>query len=139
MSALAAERDTKERRGLIHAYPVQAGAVLYAGGIGVLEAGYLCPAYEATGLVTVGRIRASADNSAGNDGDIQAEVQEGEFYYANSSGADLIAQADVGAVCYVVDDQTVAKTDGGGARSAAGKINGVDAGGVWVLMSPATA
>jgi hypothetical protein len=31
-----------------------------------------------------------------------------------------------------VDDQTVAKTDGTGARSVAGKVFDVDSGGVWV-------
>ena len=45
---------------------------------------------------------------------------------------DLIAKADIGAICYVVDNQTVAKTDNSTARKAAGKIIDVDADGVWV-------
>jgi hypothetical protein len=50
----------------------------------------------------------------------------------NSAAADLIAKADIGASCYVVDDQTVAKTNGGGARPRAGKVFDVDEYGVWV-------
>jgi len=38
-----------------------------------------------------------------------------------------------------VDDQTVALTDGTGARSRAGIIAGVDSDGVWVQFTPNTA
>ena len=38
------------------------------------------------------------------------------------------------AVCYIVDDQTVAKTDGSSARSKAGTIVNVDDQGVWVRI-----
>ena len=37
--------------------------------------------------------------------------------FANSAAADAITLADVGADCYMVDDQTVAKTHGGNTRS----------------------
>jgi hypothetical protein len=40
--------------------------------------------------------------------------------------------ADVGKQCYLVDDQTVAKTDGTNTRSPAGFVRDVDADGVWV-------
>ena len=33
---------------------------------------------------------------------------------------------------YIVDDETVAKTDGTATRSAAGKVVGLDSDGVWV-------
>ena len=48
--------------------------------------------------------------------------------------ADAIVRADVGADCYIVDDQTVAKTNGSNTRSVAGKIIAVDADGVWVKI-----
>jgi hypothetical protein len=38
----------------------------------------------------------------------------------------------IGNDCYIVDDQTVAKTNGTATRSIAGKIRAVDAQGVWV-------
>ena len=43
-----------------------------------------------------------------------------------------MTQADLGKSCYIVDDQTVAKTSGGATRSLAGKVVGVDVDGVWV-------
>ena len=50
---------------------------------------------------------------------------------------DLIAQADAGSDCYIVDDQTVAKTSGTNTRSRAGIVLAVDAdGGVWVQVGP---
>lgn len=54
------------------------------------------------------------------------------FQFANSAAGDAIAAGDIGNTCYIVDDQTVAKTDNSGARKAAGKIVDVDANGVWV-------
>ena len=43
-----------------------------------------------------------------------------------------VVQADLGKTCYIVDDETVAKTDGTATRSAAGKVVGLDSDGVWV-------
>ena len=70
----------------------------------------------------------------GANGAISVQVKRGTFKYGNSSAGDLIAQADVGADCYIVDDQTVAKTNGSSTRSVAGKIIAVDADGVWVKI-----
>ena len=46
-----------------------------------------------------------------------------------------ITAADIDASAYIVDDETVAKTDGGGTRSIAGTIKQVDAAGVWILFA----
>lgn len=74
----------------------------------------------------------TVDNSYGNNGDKLVVVRPGIYAWKNSSGADAVTQADVGSTCYVVDDETVAKTDGGGTRSAAGVVIAVDQDGVWV-------
>ena len=50
----------------------------------------------------------------------------------NSSSADLIEGDDIGKTAYIVDDETVALTDGSSSRSAAGTIYDVDDLGVWV-------
>ena len=50
----------------------------------------------------------------------------------NSAAGDAITRAEIGDVCYIVDDETVAKTNGTSTRSAAGTIRDVDAQGVWV-------
>ncbi|MDP3875855.1 MAG: hypothetical protein Q8Q50_02630 [Methylobacter sp.] len=132
--ALAKDRHTPARSGQQFTYPL-AAALVYAGSIGVINAsGYLTKGATATGLKCVGRISGQVDNSAGNAGDVTGNVENGVFQWANSAAGDAITLAEVGTVCYIVDDQTVAKTSGGGTRSPAGIIEDVDSGGVWVRM-----
>jgi hypothetical protein len=132
--ALSSERETQQRVGATRGYPVSADAVIYKGGLVVLDGGYAAPGDEATDLIAVGRAEQSVDNTGGSDGDQVVEVREGVFMWDNSADADEITQADAGATCYVVDDETVAKTDGTGTRSAAGVVVGgnEDGSGIWV-------
>lgn len=114
------------------AYPVNGGATLTAGKLAALDAqGNLVVPTEATGLIVVGRVESKAggiaagqdvDNSAGADGDVSADVRPGVYFLDNSGGADEITQAEIGEVCYVIDGETVAKTDGGATRSVAGIV-----------------
>jgi len=48
----------------------------------------------------------------------------------------LIAITEIGTDCYIVDDNTVAKTNGTSTRSRAGKVVDVNANGVFVLVFP---
>ncbi len=132
MAALSAPRNTPERRGDILAFPVAASTTIFQGGLVVLAAGYAAPGSVATGLIAVGRAEHSATAVAA--GSATVEVRRGVFRFGNSATTDLIAQADVGADCYIVDDQTVAKTNGTNTRSRAGKVVAVDADGVWVQV-----
>lgn len=135
MTALTEERPTREADYKVQNHPVAAAVTCLAGAIAVLDAaGNVKPAVTATGLTCVGRFEQTVDNSGGSAGDLTANVMNGIFRYANSASSDLIARAEIGDVCYLVDDQTVAKTDGSSARSAAGTIIDVDATGVWVKM-----
>lgn len=131
MAALTAPRNTLQRVGDVTAYPVAADTVIHQGGLVVLAAGYAAPGSTATGLVAVGRAESSVNNAGGAAGAQQVEARVGVFRFANSV-ADPIAAADRGSACYIVDDQTVAKTSGSGTRSLAGTVYGVDADGVWV-------
>lgn len=73
------------------------------------------------------------DNSAGIDAAIFAHIEPGTRKMMNSSGGDLIAVTNRFQDCFIVDNQTVALTDGGGNRSLAGKIIAIDDdGGVFV-------
>lgn len=132
MPALAAARNTKELAGEVFGLPVAASTTCYQGGLAVLNAGYAAPGTTATGLIAVGRFEETA--VAVSAGDVSVRVKRGTFKYDNSSAGDAIAQADVGADCYIVNDQTVAKTSATGTRSRAGKIAGVDSDGVWVQI-----
>ena len=134
MTALTSARNTPERAGDVLGYPVKASVKPIQGGIAGLSAGYAAPATTATGLIAIGRFEETVDNSAGSNGDISVQVKRGTFKFANSASGDLIAQADVGADCYLVDDQTVAKTSATNTRSVAGKIIAVDSDGVWVKI-----
>ena len=135
MAALTKDRNTPSREGNDFSYPVAASVKCLAGGIAVLDAaGNVKPAVTATGLVTVGRFEATVDNSSGAAAVVNAPVQRGVFQFANSAAGDAITKAEIGDTCYLVDDQTVAKTNGTNTRSAAGTIVDVDSAGVWVRM-----
>ncbi len=131
--ALSADRPTPERDGKTFVFPVAAAVKIYAGALVALSAtGFATPGATAATLKGLGRAEDQADNTSGAAGDVLVRVARGLFRFANSAGADEITLADVGATCYIVDDQTVAKTNGTGTRSMAGTVRDVDASGVWV-------
>ena len=134
MTAIATERDTNRRAGDKAAYGVLAATKVLAGTLAVLTAaGYAQGGATATTLTAVGVFDETVDNTAGGSGDLKAPVRrDGWFRFANSAAADAITIAEIGDSCYIVDNQTVAKTDGTGTRSVAGKIRDVDATGVWI-------
>lgn len=133
MAALAKDRDTARRDGVNFGDQMAANAKIYAGSIVVLNAtGYAAPGSTATGLKARGMAEEQVDNTGGADGAKTVRVRNGVFRFGNSAAADEITIADIGNNCYIVDDQTVAKTDGTGSRSVAGKIVDVDSHGVWV-------
>ncbi|WP_255564463.1 hypothetical protein [Mameliella sp. CS4] len=135
MAALTADRNTARFEGDIRQGDVAASTVIYAGALVMRDAsGNLVEGQTATGLVGAGRAEERVDNSAGSAGDLTCDYRPGIYRFANSSAADEITKAEIGDVCYAVDDQTVAKTDGSGTRSPAGIVAGLDSNGVWVLM-----
>lgn len=72
-------------------------------------AGFLTKGATATGCVGVARAEKRVGNT-GAAGAASVEYRPGTFFFANSAAADLITIADIGRVCFFVDDQTVAKT-----------------------------
>jgi len=108
--------------------PQKASTIVYQGALVVIDAGYAAPGRTATGLVAAGRAERTYDNSAGANGAKTVEVRRGVFAFENSSAGDLIAQTEIGTLCYIVDDQTVAKTNGGATRSIAGRVISVSEG-----------
>lgn len=133
MAAQTTDRATPRRDAVQFEFPVAASTKIYAGSIVCINSsGLATKGAVATTLKCVGIADALADNSAGAASAINVKVRRGCYQFANSASGDLIALADVGADCYIVDDQTVAKTNGGSTRSVAGKIRDVDANGVWV-------
>ncbi len=135
MTALTSGRQTARRLIDRLSLPVAAAKLLYEGALVCMDAaGNATPGAVATTLQGIGRCESRADNSLGIAGAISADVRLGTFLWNNSAGGDAIAEINIGQVCYVVDDNTVALTDGGGTRSRAGIIRDVVSGGVWVEM-----
>lgn len=132
MTALAAGRDTPKRTGAERALPVAASKSCYIGAIAVVTGtpGRVQPGTTAAGLIAVGVFKETM-LSAAVDTPIKVE-REGWFRFNNSTSTDLIAIKDIGSDCYIVDDNTVALTNGSSTRSVAGVIRDVDALGVWI-------
>lgn len=137
MAALTAARMTLTKKDVMawDEFPVAGSTTIYAGGMVGLKDGYLVPGSADATIVMMGKALETVANT-GSAGAKRCKVEFGAFHFGNSSTGDAIAQADVGNFCYVVDDQTVAKTSNSGARPRAGRIEAVDAGGVFVTMVP---
>ena len=132
MAALTQPRNTAKRIGGMFSHPVAAGVMLFAGALVMGDAtGFATPGATAVGLIPFGRAEEDVDNTSGAEGDKNVNVSRSIFKYANDGS---ITRAHMGQALYVVDDQTLAATNGGGTRSAAGKLVQVDADGVWVDM-----
>lgn len=134
MTAATKDRDTQEVTGRTRAFPAAASVKGYAGTIAVIDASGNCkPGITSTTVKAVGVFKAPWDNTSGTAGAITVEVDRGVYGpFANSASTDTITAAEVGSDCYIVDDQTVAKTNGTNTRSIAGKVHQVETAGVWV-------
>lgn len=114
-----------------------AGERAFAGSIIVINAaGYAEVGTTALNLRAVGRAAAEADNRLGGNGDLDVQVLAGCSTCENSAGGDAILIADVGNPCYLVDDETVAKTSGTSTRSVAGQIVALDGTRPVVWLAP---
>ena len=156
MTALATVRDTKEISyqpipSLLNNLLAAANVKLWQGAAACVPlagtaAGYVQPASSALNLVALGRVEKTFDNTGGVAGGASidapvgrsyVEVKCGQFWFTNSASTDLIAQSQLFSLCYLVDDNVVAKTSNGGVRSIAGMVVGIDPVlGVCVLMGP---
>lgn len=144
MAALTKERNTPMRNGVGRSLAVKAATTIYAGALVAIDTadGYAIPAKTSTTLKAMGRAQTTVDNASGSAGDVWVAVRTGVFLYKNMAdgNADEITPAQIGSDCYIVDDQTVAKTNGSSSRSVAGKVfdldipnsNGTYFAGVWV-------
>jgi hypothetical protein len=112
--------------------PQAATKIIYEGALVVLNSsGYAEPGTAATGKIAAGVahfvVNADSQNSTGfADGALKLRVRQGAFWFKNSSSGDAIAQSEVGKYCWIVDDETVAKTSNSAARSKAGIVLAVD-------------
>ena len=138
MAATTLERDTDRMGKGAEApekvyLPLAASAKILKGTIVMTNAsGLALPGAVATGQICWGRAEDTVDNTGGAASALSVEVRQGVHKWFNSTAGDLIVQADIGKTCFILDNQTVAKTDGTGTRSIAGRIVKIDTDGVWV-------
>ncbi|AOJ10594.1 hypothetical protein [Burkholderia mayonis] len=136
MTALTADRDTVSRAGLLFSYPAKSSVLFFTGAIAAIDTatGFATKGAESTTLKGAGIVQEQVDNTTGADGATRVTIRRGQWRVANSAGVDQLTLKDVGSPAYIVDDQTVAKTDGGGKRSVAGPVVDIDPGGVWIAF-----
>ncbi|GHD63846.1 hypothetical protein [Jeongeupia chitinilytica] len=134
MAATSQDRNTPFKDGEMVVAPVAAGVKIPAGTLVCANAtGFGTPGATSTTLAYLGMADEAVDNAAGADGALAVRIQRGKaFKWANDSG-DPVTQASLGRACFIVDNQTVAKTNGTNTRSQAGIVVAVDADGVWVI------
>ena len=133
MPALIQDRPTLRRPGEQIEPPVGANARIFAGALVAINAtGFAVAGATGATLKGAGVAERRADNTGGVDGAIRVRLSKTPHAFANSAAADAITLADIGSDCYMVDDQTVAKTNGSNTRGRAGRVYDVDADGVWV-------
>lgn len=145
MTALAAPRPTPSLEtgaNYWRNFPVLADAVIYPGALVAINAsGFLTPGAPSTTLRCVGiavpkREQMDRDGIVDatdlSSGDLTCEVQSCIALLANGSSS--ITVADVGNDCYLVDDQTVGRTNGGTSQVSRGDFafSGTDAVGLTV-------
>lgn len=92
--------------------------------------GYGVPVTAATGLTSGGIALADIDTTSsglgGSDGDYSIEVEVGVLDQQSGTSGDALTNANIGAVVYGIDNQTVGATSGSGARSAIGICMGLN-------------
>lgn len=119
--------------------PLGSAVTVYSGSIAISRAGYLANAsvpqstdvvlgiigdpaggtYVKTGPGIVG------NGSQGANG-VWVTIQTGSFILASGTGADALAETDVGATVYAIDEVTVGKTNGTNTRPAVGVLQPID-------------
>lgn len=133
MTALTQDRNTLRREGAQMEPPLAANARIFGGAlVAINAAGYAVAGSTSASLTGAGVAERRADNTGGTAGAIRVRLSKLPHQFGNSAATDAITLADLGKDCFIVDDQTVAKTDGTGTRSRAGRVFDVDADGVWV-------
>lgn len=118
-------------------YSAHAATQFYEGSIVAVDTttGLLVLGQVSTTLKVLGVSARECDTATLDAADRVVPVDHGTFgNFTSAGGADAIAADDIKKPCYVVDDDTVALTDGGSTRSFAGTIHAVNDDGSIVVQ-----
>ena len=106
MTALAADRDTRKKPGILGEGPVADSKTIYGGAAVCFNAtGYVTPGDDAANLIFAGIANEQKDNSSGSDGDLDVTFERDGLHLMILDTA--ITQANVGDMVYLVDVQSV--------------------------------
>ena len=101
---------------------------VYQGGRACVDTttGLVAKGFASTTLVPIGVYTENQATPSGGSVHVTLDREIFARWYENSTSGDQITAADLLKDVYAVDDQTVAKTNGGGTRSVAGRVWKVD-------------
>ncbi|WPO67567.1 hypothetical protein SDC64_01055 [Acinetobacter haemolyticus] len=128
MAATTTPINTEYRDGILIPVALAASAIVLQGTFAVVGAdGYALDSAAVGGAdqVCLGIWQEDAENK-GADGEANGLVHRKKLYLVANSSTDPVTQAELGSQIYIEDNQTVAKTDGTGTRSVAGRFMGFD-------------
>ena len=138
MAALSVDRMTKKKNAVkVSDQPVLAATKVYMGSLvakTTASGGYAVPAADAAGGIVLGVAYAQVDNSAGASGDKSVELEHGIFSFVVTGTFTI---ANVGAIAYVADDQTVQAAIGTNSVKAGLFLKYVSATEAWVKIDMA--
>lgn len=129
---LTAKQNVHKRVGRTVSHPVAANTKIHGGALVVLENGFARPGRSALGLMAIGMAIVTADNSAGADSDVLATMERDDWFRLRNDVGDPVTRSSINQPCYIVDDETVAASDGANTRSIAGTVRDIDDVGVWI-------
>lgn len=134
MAQLIQDRLPTRRDPWLISLPMEAASQIFAGSMVVVNAAgnAVRGAANQPGLRAVGVAKNPVNNLGGAAGARRVDAMRGCYLFDNGTGPDLIVRADIGNPCFVIDDQTVGKTNSNTTRATAGIVRDVDSAGVWV-------
>lgn len=129
-------RNTPKRTGELLEPGVAASTLVEAGHMGAKNAsGYVIPADDVAGLIVLGRVENTVDNTGGANGDERVKILRKNAFLYKNSGTNALTIADIGGNAYVEDSETVTNATGATNDIVAGKILDVVSEGVWVEIN----
>ncbi|MEG2445822.1 MAG: hypothetical protein RSA22_03985 [Acinetobacter sp.] len=119
---------TEVRDGELIPIPLLATALVLQGTFAVIDStghGIASDDVGGENQICLGVWDGSTENTGAN-GDVWGLVRRNKQFLVRNSSTDPVAQANFGVQVYIQDNQTIAKTDGVGTRSLAGRFMGFD-------------
>lgn len=116
----------------IMAQPIDANQTIFGGSVVITRAGFVVAASspqstdQVWGICDKQTVNQVGSFFGGARAATTVPIDRGDFWLAYGSAGDAFTQADVGSGSYLIDEQTVGKTNGGGTRPPSGVILAVD-------------